>query len=190
MPLNYKTHRKLSRTKRKKEKALLMVEQKLLKTELQNKELAGKELQTEIVYRTKQLTTHALNMMQKNQMLTGIREKLQDIAKRVKDDLTMDFKTVIRDINQIQKTEKDWELFKKYFENVNKDFNKKLREINPDLSTHDYRLAALISLNLNIKETAAVLNINPSSVKLARHRLRKRLSLNTGDDLYVFLSKL
>ena len=178
------------RKKRKKEKDLMIVEQKLLKTELHNKELASKELQLEVVYRTKQLTTHALNMMQKNQMLTDIREKLQGIAKQVKDDLTMDFKSMIRDINQIQKTEKDWVLFKKYFENVNKDFNKKLRKINPDLSTNDYRLAALISLNLNIKETAAVLNIAPNSVKLARHRLRKRLNLNTGDDLYVFLSKL
>jgi DNA-binding CsgD family transcriptional regulator len=129
-------------------------------------------------------------MMQKNQILTGIREKLNALSKKVRDDLIMDFKSVIRDINHIQKTEKDWELFKKYFESVNKDFNNKLRKINPGLSTNDYRLAALISLNLNIKETAAVLNITPNSVKLARHRLRKRLDLDTSDDLYAFLNKL
>ncbi len=176
--------------KRKKDKELYLVEKKLLETDLMNKELAGKELQTEIVFKTKQLTTHALNMMQKNQMLTGIRERLSQVSKEVNDDLTMDFKSMIRDIIQIQRTEKDWELFKKYFENVNKDFNKKLREFNPELSTNDFRLAALISLNLNIKETAAVLNIAPNSVKLARHRLRKRLNLDTGEDLYIFLSKL
>ncbi|RLD62432.1 MAG: hypothetical protein DRJ05_00410 [Bacteroidetes bacterium] len=176
--------------KRKKDKELHLVEKKLLETDLMNKDLASKELQTENIYKTKQLTTHALNMMQKNQMLTGIRERLSQISKQVNEDLTMDFKSMIRDINQIQRTEKDWELFKKYFENVNKDFNRKLRAVNPELSTNDFRLAALISLNLNIKETAAVLNIAPNSVKLARHRLRKRLNLDTGEDLYVFLSKL
>ena len=31
----------------------------------------------------------------------------------------------------MQRTEKEWELFKKYFENINKDFNTKLRAINP-----------------------------------------------------------
>ncbi|OQX77758.1 MAG: hypothetical protein B6D61_06690 [Bacteroidetes bacterium 4484_249] len=129
-------------------------------------------------------------MMQRNKMLTDIREKLQGMSKKVKDEFVMDFKSMVRDINKIQKTEKDWDLFKKYFESVNKDFNKKLREINPALSTGDYRLAALISLNLNIKETAAVLNITPNSVKLARHRLRKKLQLDNSEDLYVFLSKL
>jgi DNA-binding CsgD family transcriptional regulator len=90
----------------------------------------------------------------------------------------------------MQRTEKEWELFKKYFENINKDFNTKLLAINPDLSVSDYRLAALISLNMNIKEAAAVLNITPSSVKLARHRLRKKLNINTSEDIYVFLTKL
>jgi DNA-binding CsgD family transcriptional regulator len=102
----------------------------------------------------------------------------------------MEFKSIIKDISKNQKTEKDWDLFRNYFENVNKGFNIKLREINPDLSTHDYRLAALISLNLNIKETSELLHISPSSVKIARHRLRKRLNIQRGDDLYVFLSKL
>jgi DNA-binding CsgD family transcriptional regulator len=60
----------------------------------------------------------------------------------------------------------------------------------PDLSVSDYRLAALISLNMNIKEAAAVLNITPSSVKLARHRLRKKLKIDTGEDIYIFLTKL
>jgi len=116
--------------------------------------------------------------------------KLKKISKQVDADLSNEFKTIIRDINLSQKTENDWELFKKYFENVNKDFYKKLKAINPNLNTHDYRLAALISLNLNIKESAALLNISPSSVKMARYRLRRRLNVESGEDLYVFLTKL
>ncbi|RLD55482.1 MAG: hypothetical protein DRJ05_12880 [Bacteroidetes bacterium] len=176
--------------KQKKEKELHLSEKNLLEADIQNRKLARKELELEITFKTKQLTTHALNMMQKNQILKDILEKLKITSKKVDDNIKSEFKSMIRDINQSQKTEKDWELFKSYFENVNKDFNKKLRDINPNLSTHDYRLAALISLNLNIKETSALLNISPNSVKTARYRLRSRLNVGSGEDLYVFFSKL
>ncbi len=177
-------------SKRKKEKELYQIEKKLFKTELHNKELASRELQLEVNFKTKQLTTHALNMIQKNKILTDVRERIKKLSKQVKGDLVIDFMSVVKDINHTQKTEKDWELFKKYFESINSDFNKKLNDINPGLSVNDYRLAALISLNLNIKEASTVLNITPDSVKLARHRLRKKLFLNTNDDLYVFLNQL
>ncbi len=177
-------------TKKKKEKELYLIEKKLLETELQKKELAHKKLNNEVNFKTKQLTTHALNMLQRNEVLAGIQEKLNNIASQVGDKYSTEFKSIKRDISQNQKSEKEWELFKNYFENVNKDFNSKLRKINPNLSTHDYRLAALISLNLNIKETSALLHISPNSVKIARHRLRKRLNIESGVDLYVFLSKM
>ncbi len=176
--------------KKKREKELYLVERKLLETELENKELSGKKLKTEVNFKTKQLTTHALNMLQRNKMLIDIQGKLNNLAQKADDRFSMEFKSIIKDISKNQKTEKDWDLFRNYFENVNKGFNGKLREINPNLSTHDYRLAALISLNLNIKETSELLHISPNSVKTARHRLRKRLNVKSGDDLYVFLSKL
>jgi tetratricopeptide (TPR) repeat protein/DNA-binding CsgD family transcriptional regulator len=176
--------------KRKKEKELYLIEKKLMETDLHNKELSAKEMQMENNYKTKQLTTHALNMIQRNQTLNDISKKLEKLSLNIDNESKIPFKGILKDISRMQRTEKEWELFKKYFENINKDFNTKLRAINPDLSVSDYRLAALISLNLNIKESAAVLNITPSSVKLARHRLRKKLNINTSEDIYVFLTKL
>ena len=176
--------------KKKKEKELYMVEKKLMETDLKNRELQSKELQTEVNYKARQLTTHALNMLQKNQILTSIQDELNELSGEVDSNTSKKFKSIIKEINNSRKTEKDWMLFKNYFESVNKLFNKNLRKINPNLSTHDCRLAALISLNLNIKETASLLNISPNSVKIARYRLRKRLNVETGEDLYAFLTKL
>jgi len=45
-------------------------------------------------------------------------------------------------------------------------------------------------MNMNIKESAAVLNIEPDSVKTARYKLRKKLGLQTGDDLAKFMMDL
>ena len=63
--------------KKKKEKELHYTEKKLLEADIQNRKLARKELEMEIIFKTKQLTTHALNMLQKNQMLNDILEKLK-----------------------------------------------------------------------------------------------------------------
>jgi len=176
--------------KKKRQRKLYLVEKRLLETNLQKEELVSKELQVENTFKTKQLTTHTLNMMQQNQILNDIEMKLEKLSNRIDASLTIEFKSILRDIKQSHKTEKDWELFKNYFENINKDFYTKLRNINPKLSVHDYRLAALISLNLNIKESAALLNISPNSVKTSRYRLRKRLGLDNSEDLYVFLNRL
>ena len=93
--------------KKRKEKEIHIIEKKLLEVDIQNKELISKELKNELVNKTRQLTTHALNMMQKNQMLTDFKLKLKMTLKLVDGDLNTAFKTLIRDINQSQKTEKD-----------------------------------------------------------------------------------
>ncbi len=87
-------------TKKKKEKELYLVERKLLETELQNKELASKKMKSEINFKTKQLTTHALNMLQRNQMLNDIKEKLNNLIHKADDRFSMEFKSIIKDISK------------------------------------------------------------------------------------------
>lgn len=45
-------------------------------------------------------------------------------------------------------------------------------------------------MNLSIKEMAAILAISPDSVKTARYRLRKKLQLQTEDNLHAFIMTL
>jgi DNA-binding CsgD family transcriptional regulator len=87
-------------------------------------------------------------------------------------------------------SEKDWDLFKLYFKEVNKNFYTKLQEKCNDLTTGDQELAALFKLNLNIKEAAAVLNISPDSLKKARYHLRKKLGLFDRENLADYLNRI
>ncbi len=176
--------------KRKKEKLLYASEKKYLKAHLLNSELEKKQLDEEVKMKSRELTTHTLNMIQKNQLVDDVLKKLVVVSKEVEDTQRQRINTVIRELGRSKKSAKDWELFKFYFESVHREFNNKLKAINPNLNAYDYRLAALIYLNLNIKESAALLNISPNSVKVARYRLRKRLKLKQEDDLYVFLNSL
>jgi len=165
-------------------------EQALAKSELEKSKLKEHELHIQLEYKSKQLTSHALNMMKKNQFLQEIESDVFDISKNSSEEVKNKLRNLKRSIGRMNKSDKDWELFKNYFEEVNQGFYKKLGERFSNLSSNDYKLLALIKLNMNIKETASVLNISPDSVKTARYRLRKKLDLNQEDDLYEFVSRI
>ena len=55
------------------------------------------------------------------------------------------------------------------------------------LTKTEIRLCSLIKLDLDTKQIAALQNINPSSVKKSRNRLRKKLNLSPEEDLDAFL---
>ena len=66
----------------------------------------------------------------------------------------------------------------------------KLKERYPDLSPSEQQMCALLRLKLSTKEIATVKNISPASVKVMRHRLRKKMNLNSEINLSEFLDTL
>jgi tetratricopeptide (TPR) repeat protein len=183
--------------KRKKEKKLFLAdrqladkENQLIRGELVKKEMLADELNREIEYKARQLTTTALNMMQKNKLLLELGKAIDDIAKNSSPEGKERLTEVKKHLRKSLRTEKDWEVFRLYFEQVNKGFFERLASVNPALNTYELRYCALIRLNLNIKETAAALNLSPNSIKSARHRLKKKLGLQPEEDLYDFIRKI
>ncbi|ULT24615.1 hypothetical protein KUH03_37720 [Sphingobacterium sp. E70] len=49
------------------------------------------------------------------------------------------------------------------------------------------RLIALLKINLNNTDIAILLGISQDSLRVARHRLRKKLKLEQGEDLAGYL---
>jgi DNA-binding CsgD family transcriptional regulator len=86
--------------------------------------------------------------------------------------------------------DKDWEEFRLYFEEVHTGFFDTLKKRYPDLTPNELRLAALAKLNLSIKETATIMGITPDSVKTARYRLRKKLDMETEENLTEYLMEI
>jgi tetratricopeptide (TPR) repeat protein len=166
------------------------LKQKQINTELEKSKLLENKLKEENAYQSKQLTTHALNMLQKNKLLQELDSELRSFAPRADDALKKKLSDIRRQINRNMNSEKDWDLFKLYFEEVNKDFFSSLHMQSDELTTGDMKLAAMIKLNLNIKEAAAVLNISPDSLRKARYRLRRKLGLLDRENLTDFLQRI
>jgi tetratricopeptide (TPR) repeat protein len=87
-------------------------------------------------------------------------------------------------------TEEDWEKFKALFEKIYPRFFSKLKELVPDITVGELRMAALTRLHLNTKEMASMLGISPDSVYKIRQRLRKRLQLNDEVTTEAYLTKI
>ena len=169
--------------KRKKEKEI---------SELKTKKAAllKRELETKLQANTRQLTSFALHMMQKNLILKDLLENIKKIETDANAESKKQLKNYkIKLLNAIS-SDQDWKTFESYFEKVNPEFTKRLKEKHPDLTHKDLKLSALIRLNMDIKEAASTLNVEANSVRIARYRLRKKLGLSPEDDLYAYMRSI
>jgi len=128
--------------------------------------------------------------MQKNTMLHEMQMDIKTLSKNASIDDKQDFKRINQQISNSLRSHRDWDVFKLYFEDVNKNFYQKLMELNPELTTNDHRLCALIKLNMTSKEMASVLNVAPNSIKSSRYRLKKKLRLDVEADLEEFIRSM
>jgi len=69
-------------------------------------------------------------------------------------------------------------------------FSDNLKSRHPNLSNTEFRLAALVRLNLSDKEISELLIIELSSVKKAKNRLKQKLGLDAGEKLDLYLGQL
>jgi len=152
---------------------------KLHETELKLADAEKTRLEDQLAFKKRELTTLALEIARKNEMVEDIKS---DLLKADQSEIP-EVGAVFRKIDFNSKVDKNWDRFIDAFKENNGDF---LREISinfPDLSKSELRLAALIKMNLSSKDIAAILNISDEGVKKARYRLRKKLNLETTDNL-------
>lgn len=173
-----------------KEAQILEERKALLDAELLNRQLTEERLQKELDYKNKELTTYALNLIQKNEVLENIKSAVDEIRSSLETDVRSKLTSLINTVNYSFHLDKDWENFKVHFEQVHQSFFDKLLQMYPDLNANDMKLCALIKLNLDTKETASILDISPESAKVARHRLRKKLNLTQDQNLAAFLASI
>lgn len=69
-------------------------------------------------------------------------------------------------------------------------FLQRLMLAHEDLSKNEVVLATLLRIGLSSKEIALLIDSNPKTVNMARYRLRKKLNLETDDNLVSYFESL
>jgi len=169
--------------KRQASEQLLESERNLNESQRKNHEVEQEKLQRDLDFAHQKLSSHSLGMVQKNQILMDLKDKLLAISRTDAPIKRQAIQQVIHSIDFSFAQEEDWKAFQSYFDQVHHGFFETLTTQHPNLSSSDLRLCALIKLNLNTKEAATILGISPESVKMARYRLRKKLELHPETSL-------
>ncbi|MGE8299596.1 MAG: tetratricopeptide repeat protein [Sphingobacterium paramultivorum] len=162
-------------------------ERELTEIALKNQLLEDKQLKQELSIKQKELTSHTLNLIRNNQFLEELRDELKGMVKDERRDQKRQMQKLVLQINENITQGIHWKEFMGTFEKVHHSFFEKLIQRFPDLTAADMRLIALLKINLNNIEIAVLLGISQDSLRVARHRLRKKLRLEQGEDLAGYL---
>ena len=187
----------------RKSKLLFQQQEKLTELELKNKEMEKQRLE-ELVYaeqkinnlqqdkiknKNRELSTVTLHILNKNKILSEIKNEIGNMCKDNENDISQ-FNRITNLIDGNIILDQDWEQFKKHFEEVHKGFFQNLITNFPELTNNDLRLCAYLKIHLTTKEIARLLNITIAAIKKSRQRLRKKLRLESEEDLTAYLNKL
>lgn len=137
--------------------------------------------QRELDFKKQELTSFALQLAQKNELLEKLKTDVRNIA--TDDQEKRKLQSIVNTIHISQSDEENWESFHARFREVHIDFDQKVRERYPKVTSNDLRMLALMRMNLSSKEISNVLNVSTDAIKKARYRLRKKMELDSEVNL-------
>ncbi|GAF01518.1 tetratricopeptide repeat protein [Saccharicrinis fermentans] len=159
---------------------LIKVKNRLKKLDLQQ-QLEKEKNNAVLEVKSKELTTYALQLIDKEQALNELLHIIKETAPNKYPSLRNKF---------IKGNQNLWEEFNMRFIKVNDNFYKHLREKHPDITPTEQKHCALIKLNFDSTEMAKILNISVQSVHTSRYRIRKKIGLTHEESLSNYIGAL
>ncbi|WP_353721775.1 tetratricopeptide repeat protein [Dyadobacter sp. 676] len=171
-------------------KQVYEAQSQLMEAELKNKKLEEENLKQQLETKTQELSSYTLHVIRKNQLLEDLRARLDEMIKDDKRDQRKQIKALSEQIGEGLQDNRHWEEFRGIFEQVHQSFFDRLQQQTGPLTANDLRLIALIKMNLTSADIATLLGISQDSLRVIRHRLRKKLNLAPGDNLSAYIQSI
>ncbi|MBN1821506.1 MAG: tetratricopeptide repeat protein [Prolixibacteraceae bacterium] len=146
------------------------------------------ELNKELDFKNRELTTKVLNLAQKDELIGKISQRLKEIngmngnAQKEINGLFWELKSDLQKDN--------WDEFDHHFLKVHPDFYRILNLRFPNLTTNEKKICAFLKLNLKTKDISAITGQSVKSIEVARSRLRRKMELSKDENLNSFIDKV
>jgi DNA-binding CsgD family transcriptional regulator len=148
----------------------------------------SQNLETEIQFKNAELAASAMHLVKKGELITRLKAELNQLMRRVDVPAAQtEVKKMIKQLEDDEQIDQEWDQFAKHFDKVHSDFVVHLKTKHPDISASEVKLCSFLRMNLSSKEIAQLLNISVRGVEISRYRLRKKLNLSSGDNLFDYL---
>jgi len=174
----------------RKEKQLHRSQSELMTRKLEVERLQNARVKDELERATDTLARDALQMIRKNDQLTQLSQGMGRLEQHLDKKGEKVYSQLHSLLRVVKSEDKSWDEFARLFEKVHPAFWQQLNQMPNPLTEKEKRLCALIKVNMQNREVAAVLGISPESVKTARYRLRKKLQIDSDQDLNQFVQML
>jgi len=185
----YQGYRFQKRRYKGKEKKLEKAKQEELaqkQNELQ--ELKEDQIQSELSHVNNLLAASTMNLVVKNEFMENIKEELKEVNLIAEvSERRIALKKIVKEIDKALKLQEDWKQFEHRFDRVHGDFLTRLTSEFLDLTPGEQKLAAFLRLKMDTKEIASLMSVTLRGVEVSRYRLRKKLGLETYQNLSKFI---
>lgn len=149
--------------------------------------LEKKKLEEEIRQKQKELARTTMDMVKKNELILELKEML--ILHKNEFSNKQRYRSLSKKLNSSINEDEDWKHFEVNFKELHEDFFDNLLRRFPDLTPKDLKLCAYLKMNLSSKEIAPLMGITVRGVEIHRYRLRKKLKMDSSQNLSNFLLK-
>ncbi len=159
----------------------------LSQEEFKNDEL--REIKNQLQMKRDELEISAIYLKQHQTMLS----ELDDFMKELREDNKRKrniFKEVHNKIKALQLYETDKRNIEDKINSEQQQYMVQVKAKYPGLSNTEARICSLLRSGLSSKEIAALLIIDPHTVEQHRYRIRRKLSIQKGDDLMLVLNQV
>jgi len=147
--------------------------------------LEKENLERDIQNKKKQLTNTTETIIKKNETIILLRNELNRLLD-VSPNKPRTKNLINLSVNK-KEADYDWKIFESNFNELHNDFFKRLIFQYPKLTTKDLKLCAYIKSGLTSKEIAPLLGISTRGIEINRYRLRKKINLDSKDNISNFL---
>jgi DNA-binding CsgD family transcriptional regulator len=155
------------------------IEAKQLSENILLEKNANKGLQEKLESNSRELASTTLYMVQKNELLAKLKKQIEELNKLSPGSKHQELDGIHSILQSNLYLDDDWHKFKLHFEQVHPNFFAEVSAQYPSLTKNELRLYSYFHINLSTKEIAALLNIDPASVRRAKSRLYKKIG--TGE---------
>lgn len=172
--------------------SLMKVKNDLAENKFEVERLEKQKAKLELNYKNKDLTDFAIDISRKQEILTEVKSKLNEIISGISGDekTKKSVRSLIQYTNNNLLVDDQLKAFQENVEEVNHKFIDRLQKKHPELSELDKNICGLIRLGLSNKEIAAMRNVSYSAIKMSRYRLRKKLGLDEDVNIVEFLKSI
>lgn len=162
---------------------------RLAVAELQAKEMEAIAIQQELELKKMDLTNvvlHNTRLFDHDQMIIG---RLEEIS-RQKNNSEKAIHLLIADLNAKHRAGDRALVIQNNIDKINSAFYEKLKALFPTLSKSEIELCGYLRINLSNKDIALLKNVEYTSIKVSKTRLRKKLGIPLEADIYRFIQSI